>query len=122
MTPLRRSGPIHIGDLTPLVLAQIWERICKYRRKTGRPLPPEHLNPNHTNQRGPYMGTRFTPEDVLGLAVSSDGGLDDGMNAYVSAGIYGDHAEVELTSTEEDEADRVTERFRVTVERIEDGQ
>ena len=63
---------------------------------------------------------RYSPEDVLALVLDADGDYDDGLDAIVSAGIRGGCAEVELTSTGPDIDQRVTERFRVTVERIED--
>lgn len=65
---------------------------------------------------------RFTTKDVLDLVAACDGEFDDGLEACISAGYdpAADAVEVELTSTEEDESQRVTERFRVTVERITD--
>jgi len=66
---------------------------------------------------------RFTILDLLDMVTAKDGDYDDGLDAYVSAGykLDGSEAEIELTSTEEDESERVTERFRVTVERVEGG-
>lgn len=61
---------------------------------------------------------RFYEQSVLSLLVSADGDYDDDLDAHVSVSVYGDRAEVELTSTEPDESERVTEKFRVTVERI----
>lgn len=74
------------------------------------------------------MGYRFSLLDVLQMVVSGDGDLHDGIGeddyAFVGAHwntgwteLKGD-AEISLTSTEEDESERQTQRFKVTVERI----
>lgn len=62
---------------------------------------------------------RFYEQSVLSLLIGADGDYDDDLDAHVSVAVYGDRAEVELTTTEPDESRRVTERFRVTVERID---
>jgi GrpB-like predicted nucleotidyltransferase (UPF0157 family) len=67
------------------------------------------------------MTYRFSIVDVLDLVTANDGDYDDGLNAFVSAGykLDGSEAEIELTTTEDDQSARVAEKFRVTVERIE---
>lgn len=62
---------------------------------------------------------RFDLADVRDIVLEPDYGYNDGIDAHVSAQPAGDGLVVTLTSTEEDETERVTERFRVTVERIE---
>lgn len=59
--------------------------------------------------------------NVMDAMSSNDGYLDDNCDAFVSVkyGPGDDAMTVALTSTEEDESERTTERFRVTVERIE---
>jgi len=46
-----RRDPVHISVIAAEALADLWERTCEYRRKTGQPLPPEHLNPNRKAPR-----------------------------------------------------------------------
>jgi hypothetical protein len=67
------------------------------------------------------MAHRFNIDEVIDLVCARDGDYDDGIDAFVSAttNYQGHTAVVELTSTEEDKRERVTDRFRVTVERIE---
>lgn len=64
---------------------------------------------------------RFPIEDVQDAVLDPDYGYHDGIDAHVSSHHESGHMIVELTSTEEDESRRVTERFRVTVERVEEA-
>lgn len=64
---------------------------------------------------------RFSVEDVLGIVIAKDGDHDDGIDGFVAAYGSGSDGVIEVMSAEEDESERVTERFRVTVERIEGG-
>lgn len=71
---------------------------------------------------------RFSPDDVLGVLLDVDGDFIDDSNAWVhvatNPGAPVVTATVSLTSSEADEFDttpRVTERFRVTIERFEGG-
>ncbi|WP_026931192.1 hypothetical protein [Glycomyces tenuis] len=68
------------------------------------------------------MNYRYSTEDIHSIVDGADGNYDDGLDAYVSVRPVEGASIIELTSTEEDKADRVTERFRVTVERIEGDQ
>lgn len=62
---------------------------------------------------------RFQIEDVQDGVLDPDYGYHDGIDAFVSSHHEHHHMVVELTSTEPDESQRVTESFRVTVERID---
>lgn len=68
------------------------------------------------------LARRFNPDEVLDLICDVDGKFDDGLDAFVSAHVEDGYrsAVVELTSTEKDKAERVTDRFRVTVERVKE--
>jgi hypothetical protein len=70
------------------------------------------------------LARRFNPDEVLDLIADVDGKFDDGIDAFVSAHVEDGYrsAVVELTSTEENESERVTDRFRVTVERIKESR
>ena len=62
---------------------------------------------------------RFSVDDALSVVAAGDNEYTDGINAFITAHYSREGvAVIELTSTEEDEAERVTERFRVTAERI----
>lgn len=69
------------------------------------------------------LARRFNADEVLDLICDADGKFDDGIYAFVSAHVEdGYHAAVvSLTSAEENESERVTDRFRVTVERIKES-
>lgn len=47
MSAVGRRGPVRWGELTEEILADLWDRTCKYRAAHGEPQPPEHLNPIH---------------------------------------------------------------------------
>lgn len=69
------------------------------------------------------MPYKFTTVQVAGIVASADGDYDDGIDAFASVShtLSADGHErlqVELTSTEEDEADRTTEKFRVQIHRM----
>ena len=67
------------------------------------------------------LARRFNRDEVIDLICDSDGLFHDGIDAFISAHPEDGYqaAVVEMTSTEENESERVTDRFRVTVERIE---
>lgn len=65
---------------------------------------------------------RFQIEDVQDIVLDPDYGYHDGIDAFVSSHHESSRMTVELTSTEPDESERVTERFRVTVERVGDDR
>lgn len=65
------------------------------------------------------MTYRFDLDDVRDLVIEPEYGYNDGIDADVSAQPAGDGLVITLTSTEPDESERVTEKFRVTVERID---
>lgn len=62
----------------------------------------------------------FTPADVRDLLSSADGDYDDGLNAFVSIRQDSNtELTVSLTTTEDNKADRTTEKFRVVITRTD---
>jgi formate dehydrogenase assembly factor FdhD len=64
---------------------------------------------------------RFSPLAVLAILDAASDNYISSIDGFVEVRIYGDTAEVDLSSNEplEDQEHVVTDRFRVTVERIE---
>jgi hypothetical protein len=65
----------------------------------------------------------FTETQILTLLQDSVGNWDDNLEAHLSFEYDGQGtATVSATRIEDNEDDEVTERFRITVERIRDDQ
>lgn len=65
----------------------------------------------------------FTVDQVRDMLSGPDGDYDDGLDAFVAIGYDGEDGEdeltVSLTTTEDDEKDRTTDRFSVKITPID---